>query len=123
MHLLLTFGFSMFLRIIVEILGICMSELFNFFLLTLILTKMYYPRVCCYDHALLDFEFWLPRYPYNNNNKAFLSQARWGRLEMKPHMKTSKLNPQRKVKGDNDKGEPKNDETWKHIKIDKTHKI
>jgi hypothetical protein len=33
---------------------------------------------------------------YNNNNKAFLSQARWGRLEMKPRMKTSELNPQRK---------------------------
>jgi hypothetical protein len=29
-----------------------------------------------------------------NNNKAFLSQARWGRLEMKPRMKTSELNPQ-----------------------------
>jgi hypothetical protein len=58
----------------------------------------------------------------NNNNKAFLSQARWGRLEMKPHMKTSELNPQRKEKGDKGKGEPKNDETGKHIKRDKTHK-
>jgi hypothetical protein len=36
------------------------------------------------------------RYKYNNNNKAFLSQARWGRLEMKPHMKTSELNPKEK---------------------------
>jgi hypothetical protein len=64
--------------------------------------------------------------PYNNNNnyynKAFLSQARWGRLEMKPHMKTSELNPQRKEKGDKGKGEPKNDETGKYIKRDKTHK-
>jgi hypothetical protein len=58
----------------------------------------------------------------NNNNKAFLSQARWGRLEMKPHMKTLELNPQRKEKGDKGKGEPKNDETGKHIKRDKTHK-
>jgi hypothetical protein len=58
----------------------------------------------------------------NNNNKAFLSQARWGRLEMKPHMKTSELNPQRREKGDKGKGEPKNDETGKHIKRDKTHK-
>jgi hypothetical protein len=58
----------------------------------------------------------------NNNNKAFLSQARWGRLEMKPHMKTSELNAQRKEKGDKGKGEPKNDETGKHIKRDKTHK-
>jgi hypothetical protein len=31
-----------------------------------------------------------------NNNKAFLSQARWGRLEMKPRMKTSELNPKEK---------------------------
>jgi hypothetical protein len=59
---------------------------------------------------------------YNNNNKAFLSQARWGRIEMKPHMNTSELNPQRKKKGDKGKGEPKNDETGKHIKRDKTHK-
>jgi hypothetical protein len=59
---------------------------------------------------------------YNNNKKAFLSQARWGSLEMKPHMKTSELNPQRKEKGDKGKGEPKNDETGKHIKRDKTHK-
>jgi hypothetical protein len=58
----------------------------------------------------------------NNNNKAFLSQARWGRLEMKPRMKTSELNPQRKEKGDKGKGELKNDETGKHIKRDKTHK-
>jgi hypothetical protein len=59
---------------------------------------------------------------HNNNNKAFLSQARWVRLEMKLHMKTSELNPQRKEKGDKGKGEPKNDETGKHIKRDKTHK-
>jgi hypothetical protein len=59
---------------------------------------------------------------HNNNNKAFLSQACWGRLEMKPHMKTLKLNPQRKEKGDKGKGEPKNDKTGKHIKRDKTHK-
>jgi hypothetical protein len=39
----------------------------------------------------------------NNNTEAFLSQARWGRLEMKPHMKTSELNPQRKEKGDKGK--------------------
>jgi hypothetical protein len=58
----------------------------------------------------------------NNNNKAFLSQARCGRLEMKPRMKTSELNPQRKEKGNKGKGEPKNDETGKHIKRDKTHK-
>ena len=51
-----------------------------------------------------------------------MSQARLGRLEMKPHMKTSELNPQRKEKGDKGKGEPKNDETGKHIKRDKTHK-
>ena len=51
-----------------------------------------------------------------------MSQARWGRLEMKPHMKTSELNPQRKEKGDKGKGEPKNDETGKRIKRDKTHK-
>jgi hypothetical protein len=31
-----------------------------------------------------------------NNNKVFLSQARWGRLEMKPRMKTSELNPKEK---------------------------
>jgi hypothetical protein len=37
---------------------------------------------------------------------------------MKPHMKTSELNPQRKEKGDKGKGEPKNDETGKHIKRD-----
>jgi hypothetical protein len=61
-------------------------------------------------------------YNNNNDNKAFLSQARWGRLEMKPHMKTSELNPQRKEKGDKGKGEPKNNETGKHIKRDKTHK-
>jgi hypothetical protein len=30
--------------------------------------------------------------------KPFLSQARWGRLEMKPRMKTSELNPQRTEK-------------------------
>jgi hypothetical protein len=54
-------------------------------------------------------------YNNNNNNKAFLSQARWGRLEMKPRMKTSELNPQRK-RGNKGKGEPKNDETGKHIK-------
>jgi hypothetical protein len=41
---------------------------------------------------------------------------------MKPHIKTSELNPQRKEKGDKVKGEPKNDETGKHIKRDKTHK-
>jgi hypothetical protein len=41
---------------------------------------------------------------------------------MKPHMKTSELNPQRKEKGDKGKGEPKNDETGKHIKRDKIHK-
>jgi hypothetical protein len=29
---------------------------------------------------------------------------------MKPHIKTSELNPQRKEKGDKGKGEPKNDE-------------
>jgi hypothetical protein len=52
----------------------------------------------------------------NNNNKAFLSQARWGRLEMKPRMKTSELNPQREKRGNKGKGEPKNDETGKHIK-------
>jgi hypothetical protein len=28
--------------------------------------------------------------------KHFLSQARWGRLEMKPHIKTSELNPKEK---------------------------
>jgi len=53
----------------------------------------------------------LRMYNNNNNNKAFLSQARWGRLEMKPHMKTSELNPQRKEKGDKGNGEPKIDET------------
>jgi hypothetical protein len=37
-------------------------------------------------------------------------------------MKTSELNPQRKEKGDKSKGEPKNGETGKHIKRDKTHK-
>jgi hypothetical protein len=58
----------------------------------------------------------------NNNNKAFLSQACWGRLEMKPHMKTSELNPQRKEKRDKGKGESKNDKMRKHIKRDKTHK-
>jgi hypothetical protein len=41
---------------------------------------------------------------------------------MKPHMKTSELNSQRKEKGDKGKGEPKNDEMGKHIKRDKTHK-
>jgi hypothetical protein len=41
---------------------------------------------------------------------------------MKPHIKTSELNSQRKEKGDKGKGEPKNDETGKHIKRDKTHK-
>jgi hypothetical protein len=46
----------------------------------------------------------------NNNNKAFLSQARWGRLEMKPRMKTSELNPQRK------KGETKAKENRKTTK-------
>jgi len=46
-------------------------------------------------------------YNNNNNNKAFLSQARWGRLEMKPRMKTSELNPQRTEKGNKGKGEPK----------------
>jgi hypothetical protein len=51
-----------------------------------------------------------------NNNKAFLFQARWGKLEMKPHIKTSKLNSQGKEKGDKGKGEPKNDKTGKHIK-------
>jgi hypothetical protein len=55
----------------------------------------------------------------NNNNKVFLlSQLRWGRLEMKPPIKASELNPQRKEKGDKVKGEPKNDETEKHIKRD-----
>jgi hypothetical protein len=43
-------------------------------------------------------------------------------LSMKPHMKTLELNSQRKEKGDKGKGEPKNDETGKHIKRDKTHK-
>jgi hypothetical protein len=41
---------------------------------------------------------------------------------MKPHMKTSELDLQRKEKGDKVKGEPKNDEMGKHIKRDKTHK-
>jgi hypothetical protein len=41
---------------------------------------------------------------------------------MKPRIKTSELNPQRKEKGDKSKGEPKNGETGKHIKRDKTHK-
>jgi len=53
--------------------------------------------------------------PYNNNNKAFLSQARWGRLEMKPHMKTSELNPQRK-QGKQRQRRTENDETGEHIK-------
>jgi hypothetical protein len=35
---------------------------------------------------------------------------------MKPRMKTSELNPQRKKRGNKGKGEPKNDETGKHIK-------
>jgi hypothetical protein len=39
------------------------------------------------------------RYNNNNNNKDFLSQTRWGRLEMKPHMKTSELKPPKKRKG------------------------
>jgi hypothetical protein len=41
---------------------------------------------------------------------------------MKPHMKTSELTPKEEKKGDKGKGEPKNDETGKHIKRDKTHK-
>jgi hypothetical protein len=38
--------------------------------------------------------------------QSLLSQARWGRLEMKPRMKTSELNPQ-KNRGNKGKGEPK----------------
>jgi hypothetical protein len=66
-------------------------------------------RDCLCSHILFAFSGNIN----NNNNKAFLSQACWGRLEMKPHMKTSELNPQRKEKGDKGKGEPKNDETHK----------
>jgi hypothetical protein len=46
---------------------------------------------------------------------------------MKPHMKTSELNPQSKEKGDKGNGEPKNDEMGKHkrdkIKPTRTSKI
>jgi 4-alpha-glucanotransferase len=47
--------------------------------------------------------------------QSLLSQARWGRLEMKPHMKTSELNPQRK-QGKQRQRRTENDETGKHIK-------
>jgi hypothetical protein len=57
----------------------------------------------------------------NNNNKAFLSQARWGRLEMKPRMKTSELNPKEK-RGNKGKGEPKKRRNGETHKRDKTHK-
>jgi hypothetical protein len=38
--------------------------------------------------------------------QSLLSQARWGRLEMKPRMKTSELNP-KENRGNKGKGEPK----------------
>jgi hypothetical protein len=47
--------------------------------------------------------------------QSLLSQARWGRLEMKPRMKTSELNPQRK-KGKQRQSRTENDETGEHIK-------
>jgi 4-alpha-glucanotransferase len=47
--------------------------------------------------------------------QSLLSQARWGRLEMKPHMKTSELNPQRK-QGKQRQRRTENDETGEHIK-------
>jgi hypothetical protein len=36
------------------------------------------------------------RQQQQQQQQSLLSQARWGRLEMKPRMKTSELNPQRK---------------------------
>jgi hypothetical protein len=39
-----------------------------------------------------------PRYN-NNNNQAFYSQARWGRLEMKPHEKKNWYKTRAKKKG------------------------
>jgi hypothetical protein len=59
-------------------------------------------------------------------HKAFLSQARWVRLEMKPHIKTSELNPKEKKRETKAKENQKNDETWKHkkeIKPTRTSKI
>jgi hypothetical protein len=36
----------------------------------------------------------------NNNNKAFYSQASWGRLEMKPHeQKKTSTTQERKIRG------------------------
>jgi hypothetical protein len=46
--------------------------------------------------------------------QSFFVPSTLGRLEMKPRMKTSELNP--KKRGNKGKGEPKNDETGKHIK-------
>jgi hypothetical protein len=50
-----------------------------------------------------------------------LSQARWGRLEMKPRMKTSELNPQRK-KGKQRQRRTEKRRNGETHKRDKTHK-